>query len=639
VSSEVSGTPLDSVSLRDQFAVIGRRWRIIAAGAVIGLAAGAFYVAHTPTTYTSHTEVVVRSITIDPFAQQSSQNSVNMATEQRVASAGVVAQLAATTIGSSLPPQLLVKRHLQVSNPLDTQVLDFAYTDSTPQQAQIGSGAFAEAYLANRTANAKDSIAALRTHLSNELDKAEADGEPSSGPVVQGLANQINQLDGIDTSGGTISQAATLPRYRAGPRHSVVLAGGLLIGVILGLVAAFVRDATDDRLRGPKQLAEVFGAPVLARVPVARRLPWEPELDLTADGSRHPKVAEAYRTLASRLLVAGATDSIQSILIASPATGEGRSSVAANLATTLVELGYGVWVVSADLRPPQVHRLLGVVDDDEMVDVVRIGQPADAERKASREIVLHMTPEQMSRRQHHLTLVSSSSHLPAPGRLISPLAMAQLVEENKHFADITIVDAPPLLEYADAVPLLPRVDAVLVVADASLTKRTELEELADLLVSTRSRVVGSVLNRDGSRVASRRARRARRRLSERRGHAGHRAPRSPRSTGPTYEPPGAELEGLGGQPQAGPHVDVHEGAVVDEPAAGADDRGWYVTPGGATAVPPTETPTDRPTQSRWAGPTESVESDTGWGPTSVPGWEDLEGTGKAVGEERNRGWS
>jgi hypothetical protein len=87
------------------------------------------------------------------------------------------------------------------------------------------------------------------------------------------------------------------------------------------------------------------------------------------------------------------------------------------------------------------------------------------------------------------------------------------VRQSRGLVDLTIIDAPALLEYADCVPLLPVVDGVIVVADAGATRRSELAELTDVLQSTNATVVGCVLNRDGSRVVSRRARRALRRMA------------------------------------------------------------------------------------------------------------------------------
>jgi hypothetical protein len=91
--------------------------------------------------------------------------------------------------------------------------------------------------------------------------------------------------------------------------------------------------------------------------------------------------------------------------------------------------------------------------------------------------------------------------------------LARQVRTSKKLVDLTIIDAPAMLEFADAVPLIPEVDGVIVVADAGTTRRSELVELNELLRSSHAHVIGTVLNRDGSRIVSRRARRARRRIT------------------------------------------------------------------------------------------------------------------------------
>jgi Mrp family chromosome partitioning ATPase/capsular polysaccharide biosynthesis protein len=629
-------------------AVFGRRWRIIAASGVIGLFVAGIYVINSPTTYTSHAGVQVRPITTDPFSGSATtpEKNLNMATELQIATSGAVAEPAAEKLKTDVLPQVLIHRHLVVTNPADTEILDFAFTDSSPADAQRGAAAFASAYLENRHAEAVASIDALKARLNRQVTRLLGSGTSEDSPLVTGLEDQINELEGIDTRPGGTTQQATLPRYRAGPRHLVVLIGGLFVGLIIGLILAFIRDATDDRLRGPRQLVDIFGRPVLARVPVVpRRFPLGTAPDLTGDGSRNPRVAEAYRTLASRLLVAGATEDMKSILIASPAAGEGRSSVAANLATTLVELGYGIWVVSADLLPPQVHRLLGAREDDDVVDQVIAMDPETGARKASTELVLQLSPAQLSKRSHHLTLVSGSRRSRTPGRLMSPLTLQRLIEDNQHIADFTIIDAPPLLEYADAVPLLPRVDAVLVVADASITRRSELEELADMLTSTGSNVLGSVLNRDGSRIASRRARRARRREADRR--RGVRRVVEPvadstadsaGTAGPAFRPPATAWPGgRVAEPMPPAARDVVDGGVVDsEPGSSSARPADEDSPGYGNARVASTPSGDTQAQTGWGRSASDPDADTaglGW-----PEERRSTGTDGGPGRPADNGW-
>jgi succinoglycan biosynthesis transport protein ExoP len=535
VSSDSGFVPAESVTIRDQLAVMVRRWRVIVLVAILGVVASGFYIHTKSIEYVSHAEVQVKQVTSNQFEgnQTPIANSVAMPTEQRIATSAPVANAAAAVIGHGLTGQQALG-HLNVSVPATTQILDFGYRAATPAAAQIGAKAFAAAYLADRKASNVKAIGTLRHELNTQFNqftndkvkinqqlshtsdanlKDSLEGQLSSLDTAIGSTTaQLTELSTIDPSGASLTQPATLPTNPSGASHRLVLAAGLLAGLLLGLIAAYVVDAADDHLHGPQDLAALTGAPVLSRVPLLRSyLPWR-RYDLAAEGTSQPKVAEAYRVLANRLVVFAANDSISSILVASPAQGDGRSSVAANLAATFVDLGFRVWLVSADLVPPQVHRLFSPEDAKGMVSVVPLGGSLPDGVRATSQLTVGLEPTE--RAPGHLTLMTSVEHQRSAGRLLNPLVLARQVRDHQQLVDITIIDAPALLEFADAIPLLPVVDGVVVVADAGATRRSELIELTELLDGTNARVIGSVLNRDGSRVVSHRARQARRRLAE-----------------------------------------------------------------------------------------------------------------------------
>jgi len=519
--------PAESVTLRDQLAVVERRWRLVAGFVAVGLLASVLFLHARTVHYVSHAQVRVSQATSNEFAPGSTPvaSAVSMPTEQKIATSAAVADIAARTIGGAITPAQALA-HLTVTVPASTQILDFAYSAATATAAQTGANAFSHAYLANRRTTIADNVATLRASLvaarraldvkhlvlAQRLDRttspatrAEINARLTAlVPQIASNATALTNLDTVDPQ-AAVGQPATLPSGPAGPGSAVVLAAGLVAGLVLGLIAAFIIDASDDHIRGPRDLVDILGIPVLARVPVLRAVPWRTH-DVAAEGSSHPKLAEAYRLLANRLIVTAAKDPISSILIVSPRQGEGRSSVSANLSATFVELGFRVWLVSADLAPPQVHKLFAPDQSAGLINVVPIStaQTLDAPTK---ELEFGVTDDTGG----HLTLMASTER-PAPaGRLLNPLILARQVSQNQAFVDITVVDAPAMLEFADAVPLIPIVDAVIVVADAGSTRRSELAELADLLAGTEARLIGSVLNRDGSRTVSRRWRRAHRR--------------------------------------------------------------------------------------------------------------------------------
>jgi Mrp family chromosome partitioning ATPase len=285
-------------------------------------------------------------------------------------------------------------------------------------------------------------------------------------------------------------------------------------------------------------------------------------------------VAEAYRLLVNRLVVLAAKDNISSVLVASPAQGEGRSSVAANLAATFVDLGFRVWLVSADLKPPQVHKLFAPDEASGLVSVVPMTEAAVLAPTAMSELTVGVGGENRTPSSGgHLTLMASAERPRPVGRLLNPLVLARQIRQNQKLVDLTIIDAPALLDFADAVPLLPVVDGVIVVADAGTTRRSELIELAELLDGTHARVIGSVLNRDGARVVSRRARRARRRF----GSEGRKSPqRRPGAGGGGHVSPTPYFADPTASPDAGERpTDRTEQPAGDTPAGEpASFIGW-----------------------------------------------------------------
>jgi polysaccharide biosynthesis transport protein len=529
VAQETVAPPVDSVSIRDQVGVLTRRWRIIVAVTILGVLAAGLYSHGTTKNFDSHAQVLVSAVSDDPFAASRTSNPsiVVMPTEQKIATSVSLANTVANTLGTGATGQQLLG-HLKVTVPPTTQILDFSFTAPTAQAARAGADAFAHQYLTARHDKTAATITSItkslqgqlstlakqRAALSARLSSIDTGGNAALNSEIGTLDAQIDQasqqlaaLSTVDPTAASISQQATLPTSATAIAASILLAAGLAAGLVIGLICAFVADGLDDHLRGPGDLQAVTGVPVLARIPLLRDRPWR-RVDLASVGTAHPKISEAYRHLASRLLVQGVGSSIKSILVASPAASDGRSSVAANLAAVYVDLGYRVWLVSADLAPPQVHTLMAPSGSSSLVSVLPITARDSA---SSTELEKHSDadPEGFG----HLTLMSGTGSTRTAGRLMHPLDLARQIVHNQELADVTIIDAPPMLDYADAIPLIPVVHGVVVVADAGTTKRAELQELVELLDNSQAHIIGGVLNRDGSRVVLRRSRRARGRVA------------------------------------------------------------------------------------------------------------------------------
>jgi polysaccharide biosynthesis transport protein len=518
-------TPTGSVELRDYLVVFRRQLALIVAITLLGAAAAAAYTFRRTPVYDSTATVLVRAITTNAFDPGSKiDQQLNMFNQRQLAQSEPVAGVAAKTLKTSATPAQLLE-HVQVDVPSNSQILRIHYRDTVPATAQKGADAFAKAYLAFREADARTQASVSQKSIQKDIDrlnkqasaaeKAIADPNATSGDRqaaqarLTSLNNRIQQLNlqlngylSLDFTPGTVIAAAALPSTPADPNHRLDVGIGLLVGLFLGVVLAFVRDRTDDRLRGREDLAERLDRPVLATIPpLSKRVREEGKLRwhrrhrnslVTLEQPNSP-AAESYRTLRTRMARLAAQLDINSVMVVSAGVGEGKSTTAANLAVVLAETGKDVLLVSADLRRPRVHQFFGLPNKTGLSNLLTDGSPPDKRRTPLAD-GKQMASELWSVAPNLWVMLSGP--LPAhPSALMDSDAMRQFLKEQRDLFDFIILDCPPALVVADALALAPLVDAVLVVADARESDRDQVSRLKEELEQVGGRVVGAVLNR------------------------------------------------------------------------------------------------------------------------------------------------
>ena len=244
----------------------------------------------------------------------------NMTTETQVATSGVVVTPTASVMGMSASS---MRSHLSAKVTGTANVLSISCTMPTPAAAQRCATAAAAAYISFRNMVGSPKAAQARNPL------------------------QV-----------TLVTAASLPTAPAGPGKKILLPIGAILGLLLGIGAMIVRDHFDDRVRDRADLERCLDAPVVAEVPRVSRRAGSPASVFSR--TPHSPAAEAYRYLRARLepLVASADGGVV-LLVAGPRRLEGRTSVAANLATALAYAGDKVILVDADLKNPALSKVFG----------------------------------------------------------------------------------------------------------------------------------------------------------------------------------------------------------------------------------------------------------------------------------------
>ena len=515
--------PAGSVELRDYLTVFRRQWWLIALLALIGAGVATAWTLQRIPVYRGTASVLVQPVTANRFEGSARPDQqVNVSNEKQVVLSSPVAQLAGKTLNSPAPPDELLQ-HVGIDVPSNSQVMQIHYSDPVPRTAARGANAFAKAYIDYRKAGVQHQVEASKATLQKQIDVlaervTKLDGILASPTAttaqqtaassqkstyeqrISNLGEQIAQLEQLDPTPGQVIESAALPTAPVSPEKKLDVGLGLFFGLFLGLVAAFVRDRADSRLRGRQDLAARLDRPVLATIPRLsgwkRRagLGWtrrRPSMLVTLDQPTSP-AAEAYRTLRTRMARLAAQLDINSIMVVSGGVGEGKSTTAANLAVALAESGRDVLLVSADLRRPRVHQFFALPNRSGLADLLADGMVAKSKPPGGKS---KQTAAELWSVAPHLWVILSGPPPTHPSTLMDSDAMREFLKEQRDVFDFIILDCPPALVVSDSLALAPLVDAVLVVADARSTDREAVYQLRDQIEQVGGKIVGSVLNR------------------------------------------------------------------------------------------------------------------------------------------------
>lgn len=203
---------------------------------------------------------------------------------------------------------------------------------------------------------------------------------------------------------------------------------------------------------------------------------------LVAATAPHSLAAEQYRSLRTRISRAAEGRAIRTLIVTSPAKGDGKSLTAANLALTMAQqFQQRVLLVDADLRQPTIHRLFGLAPTPGLSDVL-MGSAL-------------MNDALVTLREHHLTVLRAGTLPTQPAELLGSVAMRQTLDRLGTQFDRIVLDMPPAVPLADVQIALSAADAVVMVVRAGVTPKPAIERaLAGL---DRTKVLGLVLNEYG----------------------------------------------------------------------------------------------------------------------------------------------
>jgi tyrosine-protein kinase Etk/Wzc len=300
--------------------------------------------------------------------------------------------------------------------------------------------------------------------------------------VLQTRLKEAEVQEAIDDSSVRIVEHAIEPLEPVSPKPVRNLALAMMLGLVLGVVLAFVREYMDGRLHSSDRIEALYGLPTMARVP---RMALGDGRDdrkaaLVALDDTLSLGAESFRNLRTNVRFVRKGRRGDELVVTSPSTGEGKSLTAANLAITLAQQGRPTLLLDADMRRPVQHTQFDAAQVPGLSDCLLADELLEGVIRPTMLDSLFVLP--------------SGSQPPNPAELLDSPQMDRLLEALRTCYDAVIIDSPPVLAVTDSAVLAPKTDGVILVVRAEKTDRDAIALAIQQLRQVDAEILGIVVN-------------------------------------------------------------------------------------------------------------------------------------------------
>jgi len=319
--------------------------------------------------------------------------------------------------------------------------------------------------------------------------------------ALQDLLDRVSTLQTLaaNATPASIAVPAAVPTSPSAPKPLRSTIFGALIGLLLGIGIAFVRDLLDRRLQDSGAVQEALALPVIGRVRVEAM--GNAAYVANGRGPMHDQDVESFRILRANLDFVDIDQPLKSIVVSSPLPEEGKSTVAASLAAANAAAGKRTLLVECDLRRPCLSErlsveaspglsdyLAGQATPAEVVQVVTLRQGGQAPNGTSGS-----EPGSATMDAGDLAVITAGSHSIRPAELLGSQRFRVFLEEITAAYDIVVIDTPPLLAVSDTLEIVPHADVVLLCIRADQTTRDQARAAKNALSHRRDLTVGVVI--------------------------------------------------------------------------------------------------------------------------------------------------
>jgi tyrosine-protein kinase len=358
------------------------------------------------------------------------------------------------------------------------------------------------------------------------------------------VEDQDNRFGGGALVTASVLERALEPKNPVSPKPLQNGVVGGLLGLMLGIGIAFVLEQLDLTVKTKEDVERIFAPlPGIATIPLA---PNNKDWSIFLRNAPNSPESEAIRILRTNIQFLSVDAPVQRVLITSTIAGEGKTTVAINLAAGIAATDLRVLLIEADLRKPTLKNYFPDFQGIGLSEVLS-GQ-ADLEEAVWRTDI------------PNLSLIMSGRLPPNPSELLGSQRMADLLDLASVIADVIILDTPPALPVTDATALAPQSDGVVLVIRAAQTSAHKALDVARSFERNGVRVLGVALNAMGGDTSSNyyyhygyvtsrnSGRRAKKRAAQFDDYVvGNAPPSKKRSTRPVAHNPARSASDLGGE--------------------------------------------------------------------------------------------
>jgi receptor protein-tyrosine kinase len=487
-------------TLRDYLRVL-RQHRILVVLIVVAFGGAAFVMdARKDEVYKAESSLRIRDVTQDISLQgtQIATSPTDLIYSNNTAADLIKSEALAAKVRQRLrlPVSLQTLRD-SVSGQVElrTNLIVVSAKAHTPVVAARVAEAYAREVVAQRVVSERTRFDRIIASLKREqrVNRRKAKDPVTRTLVDTDYRERISRLQtAIDTSRpAELVERAEVPTNPISPKPVRDTTLGLLLGLILGVGAAFVRDSLDRRLRGTGDVRTELGLPILGR--------------LSADGMGAAAISangtkalpqtdfEAIRILRSNLGFLNVDSAIRTVAVTSALPEEGKSTVASNLALSYALTGKLTLLLECDLRRPSLGHRLGLQQSPGLTDYLAgdaspadILQVVDLPGIAEGDTASATAPSP-------LVVITAGTIVPRPAELLESEKLRALLAQLASAYEHVVIDTAPVLPVVDTLALLPHVDGIVVCARSAQTTRDQARALRTALSHLPPRPAGVVV--------------------------------------------------------------------------------------------------------------------------------------------------